>query len=583
MNPQGWTITTYDSDFFVIPSIANYNQYTYIIYKPGVGVNDIDASDNIITLYRQSTISILSNDGDEVAVLDPLNNVIDFMRYEGGNGDSVIDWPVGDNGPTTFEGLSVHLTGLDQNSGDNWVASAPSPGGPYFPDIDNDFIPDQFDNCILTFNSNQEDFDSDGYGDVCDNCANDYDPSQLDSDFDLIGDVCDICPNDQTNDVDQDGYCEDIDNCPGAFNPSQKDDNLNGIGDVCDPDSCDSYKGFCIGPLQLRPKVYIDQNTRQIIEDYSEPGAISVGGEELVERIENYAFEGEQIHWEVLVWSDNGKESIDDVAVAVEKLGVGDTEIESNCRMIDRGEDDTNTGLPFEIYDGEELVFWNEDTMQWFNCTLTVETPISMHGEHKIIAYAVDTHGFVGLSEEFEQWFLNPVVSLGISGDIRFRSLRPGATEISEPVRITNNAESGSGVLLDMFIAGTDFYDLAHAGTMCPISNVLNLSNFKYYASNGAYNTCEHLGAEGLSATIDDADAQCYVGIPYYVDGAGDLGNNNFQRIIANTPSAFGVYSAGNVLSPGGDVILNFKLSLPEPCNAESFNQGQIKFFGEAI
>ncbi|MBT4859083.1 hypothetical protein HON49_07990 [archaeon] len=505
------------------------------------------------------------------------------MRYEGGNGDSVVNWPVGDNGPTAVEGFSVHLTGLDVDSSSNWVASVPSPGVAYFSDVDNDFVPDQYDNCMDSFNSNQNDIDFDGYGDVCDNCANDYNSDQSDVDFDLIGDVCDLCPNDQTNDLDQDGICEDVDNCPGAFNPSQKDDNLNGLGNICDPDSCDSYSGFCIGPMHLRPKVYIDQNTRRIIEDYNEPGAVSNGGEELIERIENYAFEGEQIHWEVLVWSDNGKETIADVAVSLEKLGVGDIEIESNCREIDRGEDDTNTGLPYEIYDGEELIYWNEDTMKWFNCTLTVETPMSMHGEHKVIAYVIDTHNFIGLSDEVEQWYLNPVISLGVSGDIRFKNLRPGATDISESVRITNNAEIGSGVLLDLFIAGTDFYDSAHAGTMCPNSNVLELSNFKYYASNGAYNTCEHLGADGITATLDDADAQCYVGIPYYVDGAGDLGNNNFQRIIDDTNFGFGVYPAGNVLSPGADMILNFKLRLPEPCTTESFTQGQIKFFGEAI
>ena len=30
INPQGWTITTFDGDYFVIPAIINYNQYSLL-------------------------------------------------------------------------------------------------------------------------------------------------------------------------------------------------------------------------------------------------------------------------------------------------------------------------------------------------------------------------------------------------------------------------------------------------------------------------------------------------------------------------------------------------------------------------
>ena len=129
-----------------------------------------------------------------------------------------------------------------------------------------------------------------------------------------------------------------------------------------------------------------------------------------------------------------------------------------------------------------------------------------------------------------------------------------------------------------MYIAGTDFYDPTHSGTMCPTSNVLRLSNFRYYASNGAYNTCSY-----PQVVAGWRDAQCYVGIPYYMDGAGEPGNHNYQRIIDGTILLGGEYPTGDVLSPGADMSLNFKLSLPEPCNGGPFTVGQIKFFGEAI
>jgi hypothetical protein len=37
-----------------------------------------------------------------------------------------------------------------------------------------------------------------------------------------------------------------------------------------------------------------------------------------------------------------------------------------------------------------------------------------------------------------------------------------------------------------------------------------------------------------------------------------------------------------NVLSPGAEMALTFKLSLPEPCNGD-FDTGSIFFWGEAI
>ena len=83
-----------------------------------------------------------------------------------------------------------------------------------------------------------------------------------------------------------------------------------------------------------------------------------------------------------------------------------------------------------------------------------------------------------------------------LSGSLNFGVVRPGATVLSDTLVLTNNAEEGSGVLLDMFIAGTDFYDPSHSGAMCPDSNVLRLNAFRYYAVSGSYDTCGHPGLE---------------------------------------------------------------------------------------
>lgn len=333
--------------------------------------------------------------------------------------------------------------------------------------------------------------------------------------------------------------------------------------------------GVVIEPEQFEPRVFLNPVSRLVLDDNTEPGAVCNPLEssepcELVERVQNYAFEGEQVVWDVLVWDKNGNEKVSDVYVKVSsQLGANDF-IEANCRY-----DSTSSGLR-ELHglikEGEEVIEWNAATMQWYTCTFTVETPASMHGEYFISAVAEDLNG---MSDEFvdaEKWFFNPVIALGVSGSLNFGVVRPGATVLSDTLVLTNNAEAGSGVMLDMFIAGTDFYDPSHSGAMCPTSNVLRLTNFKYKATNGAYDTCDNNGA----------DAQCYDNIPYFMDGAGDPGNNNYQRII-DGPVINGPYPAGNVLSPGADISMNFKLSLPEPCNGGPFSDGQIKFFGEAV
>jgi len=327
--------------------------------------------------------------------------------------------------------------------------------------------------------------------------------------------------------------------------------------------------GIIITPEQFAPRVFLSPHTRVVLDDCTEPGAVSGCGQTMVERVENYAFEGEQIAWNVLVWDKNGKEKISDVYVKVLQAGQTMEFVEANCVR-----NDALTGLDgMALYEGEELISWKDTTMRWYTCTFTVETPASMHGEYKIVAEAEDVNGQFGESAESEFWFLNPVIALGIDGSLNFGTVRPGATVKSSTLHIKNNAEANSGVLLDMFIAGTDFYDPSHSGAMCPTSNVLKLSNFRYYATLGAYSTCLNAGV----------DADCYDTIPYFMDGVGATTvNNNMQRII-DGPSISGPYKAGNVLSPGADMSINFKLSMPEPCNGGSFSQGSFKIFGEAI
>jgi hypothetical protein len=129
-----------------------------------------------------------------------------------------------------------------------------------------------------------------------------------------------------------------------------------------------------------------------------------------------------------------------------------------------------------------------------------------------------------------------------------------------------------------MFISGTDFYDPSSSGAACPITNQLALTNFRYFATNGAYNTGYNKANSGTCSGLRKAaDVEGYVGIAYgnRIDQSCEiLGNNKFDTVPAAP-------TLGNTLTPGSEMSLTFKLSMPEPCVGD-FSDGSIYFWGEA-
>jgi len=289
--------------------------------------------------------------------------------------------------------------------------------------------------------------------------------------------------------------------------------------------------------------------------------------EELLERINNYAFEGEQIAWKVLVMDKNGIEKVEDVFATIGGVQGEGNDIEVNCQEI--GLRRILNSCNARILE-EQITEFDSDTMQYYVCTLTVETPESMYGQYWITVEATDLDGLSGTMDENEYWFLNPIVALSIDGEMTFEEVRPGTDSYSSTLLVGNDADEGSGVLLDMFISGTDFYDSSSSGAMCPTTNQLALENFRYYAVNGAYNTYRD----------SRSDREGYVGINY------GIGFNNpdefYDAYEIIQVRKVGPYYPANVLAPGSEMALTFKLSLPEPCNGD-FDTGSIYFWGEAI
>ena len=75
-------------------------------------------------------------------------------------------------------------------------------------------------------------------------------------------------------------------------------------------------------------------------------------------------------------------------------------------------------------------------------------------------------------------------------------------------------------------------------------------------------------------------DAEGYVPIVYGDDFDTDFYNDAevMQPVGPYNPG----YQPGNILTPGAEIAMTFKLGLPEPCVGD-FTDGSIFFWGEAI
>ena len=349
---------------------------------------------------------------------------------------------------------------------------------------------------------------------------------------------------------------------------------------------------------EFPPEIWMCDH-RVVLDDETEPGrwiggnwsqnvsSYTLFGKKLDERINNYAFEGEQIVWDVLVLDKNGIEKIEDVFATIgDSQGEGN-DIEVNCILdyIVSDEHDIPESCNARILE-EEITEIPDNMAAFYKCILTVETSESMYGEYWVTVEAVDLDGLSGTMDENEYWFFNPVIALSVDGDLSFEEVRPGTDAYSDTLLVGNDADEGSGVLLDMFISGTDFYDSSSSGAKCPTTNQLALSNFRYFATSGAYSTQNDFEFDVVDGDRD-RDAEGYVNIDY---GIGFNNPNPFydnMEIIQSAstggvPVKKGPYYLGNLLAPGAEMALTFKLSLPEPCNGD-FDSGALYFWGEAI
>jgi hypothetical protein len=129
---SGWYVTTFDDDEEYLPAISDLEEFDYIALMMGTGINDLNASDGGATIYLNRTVSMLDSPGDEVGLYNSEDELIDFVRYSGGNNDPVLGgWDDSDIGAVADSSMeSVQIHGKDKDDSTNWISAPPSPALP---------------------------------------------------------------------------------------------------------------------------------------------------------------------------------------------------------------------------------------------------------------------------------------------------------------------------------------------------------------------------------------------------------------------------------------------------------------------
>ena len=127
---EGWTFTTFDENLTPLPTVTGLDTYDYILVYMGSGEDDTDASDGYATVYLGLSGDVLEDTGDEVALFDSDENIIDFAAWGPGNGDTPREsWTEEDYLPEPSAGKSISLQGEDTGVSSMWTEGPPSPNG----------------------------------------------------------------------------------------------------------------------------------------------------------------------------------------------------------------------------------------------------------------------------------------------------------------------------------------------------------------------------------------------------------------------------------------------------------------------
>lgn len=249
----------------------------------------------------------------------------------------------------------------------------------------------------------------------------------------------------------------------------------------------------------------------------------------------NYIFENEKILADIFVRNPSEVNNINQVVVTIGVTQEIGNDIEGQCIENRKEKSNLNKDIRF-----------NPLTDRWYKCEFTAETPDSMYGEYFITVEAITMDNSAIAENMNLYYFVNPVIAVSVDGDVIFENVEGGKSYLSGTILIGNDVDEGSGVPLDLYISGTNFYDPDSSTAKCPSTNQLSLNQITYKANYG-----------GIETSFES--------IPY---------NDNFNLEIVK-PIIKGIK-----VTPGGEVSVVFKLDVPEIC-VGNFNTGDIFFWGK--
>jgi len=351
---------------------------------------------------------------------------------------------------------------------------------------------------------------------------------------------------------------------------------------------------------------------RVLVDEDIQPWRITGDGNPMTERAQQYLFEGERYQVDVLVFDKN---KIEDMTVDL--VLEGEEYCTTACvPQFDGGCEEVETCVPYDdftenceratvYYDdcnvriGEERPAYDATIMQGYRCTIDIQPSEQMYGSFWMTVEATSSlTDLDGSYAEIARWFINPVISLAIEGDLSFDEVRPGTASYST-VLLENEAEGG--VLLDMFVTGKNWpsydtmplarcQDLDGSGNeVGGFVNYLPLGAFRYYAENGAYSTRDDALTDNAAYDTGVSrakDAEGYVNIQRQLNAGFQEEMFDEAEVIQAGGLINGAGYSANVIYPGSaGMSVTFRLELPEPCygNFESESDGSIFFWGEAI
>ena len=349
------------------------------------------------------------------------------------------------------------------------------------------------------------------------------------------------------------------------------------------------------------PVIYFDPTNRvlypndQTIYTAEEYGNITVNiyGDSgyIIPYRQNYLFTGETIKFYIAVYDEDGAEDIDEVLLRVDDQEVGSCapNVWQVGAILDSWIND-HYNIPYDPDDQEYDSTPPDATdhlFAFYECTLIVQNEWTTQDEVSIVVTdgnldecAAVPHEVVTVWDDLANF--NPSLELeALGGPIDFGSVEPDSTALSNTIYLRNNAEEGSGVVMDMYIAADDYLtDPIDPDAVCPTGNGISYDNFRYYATKGSINSGPDNNAFPALATntapfeecvdLQDGEPDEFVQLPSYSGHIQDM-----CHIINWIPE-------GSLLTQGSEMSITFKLVVPSVCEGH-FTDGQFRFVGRVV